>query len=138
MTSKNIDRFKVTVCNCQIIDGERDIICETGIGSFRIDNKKVYLMYKPEGTTVMIKLSDGTASVKRLGENSSDIKYTVGKRTELSYKTPYGIIDMQIDTKKAEFSGDASGGVISLVYDIYTGGAEIENIMEIKIEKRKD
>lgn len=133
MTLKNTDRFRILVTNHQIIDGDAEVVSETGTGSVRKHDGVWYIMYKPEGVSVMIKLNADTAHVKRTGDYGSDIDYIKGKKTQFSYKTPYGVMDMEIYTKDIKHSMSVFGGVVVLEYDLFVGSERIENKMEIKI-----
>ncbi len=128
----------MTVTNRQIIDGDTEIISEKGMGSLRCKDGKYYVMYKTDTATVMIKLCDGKANVKRTGASSSDIDYIKGKKTQFSYSTPYGEIKMELFTKSVDCSLSLNGGIIRLMYDLFTGdGGFIENYMEINIKASK-
>lgn len=131
MTSKNTDKFAVTVTNRQVNGGDTEYITESGNGSLRIKDGKYYIMYKTDTATVMIRLEGDCANVKRTGESSSDMDYKCGQITHFEYNTPYGIMKMELFTKKLEYSVTETGGVIKLQYEL----CDIENNMEIVIEK---
>ncbi len=119
--------------NHQTIDGETDIISEQGTGSLRESDGKWYIKYKTDGISVMLKIDGETVHVKRSGEYGSDIDYIRGKKTAFLYKTPYGIMDMELYTKDIRYTMSIFGGVVVLEYDLYAGTGIIENKMEIKI-----
>ena len=132
---ENTDRYIVNVCNIQTIDNEPDTITESGEGSLRCKDDTYYISYNTDSGKVLMKLEKGRANVKRLGDYNSDIEYKEGRRTAFSYNTPYGLMKMEIDTKRVEYSLSDAGGFIRLEYDLYAGG-RIENKMEIKIEPK--
>ncbi len=119
--------------NHQTIDGETDIISETGTGSFRETDGKWYIMYKTGEVSVMLKIEGEKVHVKRSGEYGSDIDYIKGEKTAFSYTTPYGIMDMELYTKDIKYTMSVFGGVVILEYQLYAGSGIIENKMEIKI-----
>lgn len=131
MTSKNTDKFTVTVANRQVNNGDTEYISESGTGSLRIKDQKHYIMYKTDTATVMIRLEGDSANVKRTGESSSDMDYIAGKATRFEYNTPYGTMQMEIFTKRLEYELNATGGVIKLQYEL----CDIENNMEIVIKE---
>lgn len=133
MTLKNTDKFRMLVTNHQIIDGDEEIISETGTGSARESEGVWYIMYKTDAVSVMLKICGDTAHVKRTGDYGSDIDYIKGKKTQFSYRTPYGVMDMELYTKDIKCSMSAFGGAVTLEYDLYAGSGKIENKMEIKI-----
>ncbi len=130
---KNTDKFEITVINCQINNGETDYIRERGTGSLRIKDSKYYIMYKTDTATVMIRLEGEYANVKRTGESSSDMDYRPGKTTAFEYSTPYGIMKMELFTKKLDYTLDEKGGAIQIQYDL----CDIENNMEISIREKR-
>ncbi|MBQ3124116.1 MAG: DUF1934 domain-containing protein [Clostridia bacterium] len=132
MTSKNTDKFTVTVVNRQVNNGETDYIRESGDGSLRIKDSKYYIMYKTDTATVMIRLEGDIVNVKRTGESNSDMTYIAGKTTKFGYNTPYGTMQMEVSTRKLEYSITENGGIIKLQYEL----CDIENNMEIVIKKR--
>lgn len=134
MTLKSTDKFKVTVNNSQLIDGEVQSVSEEGMGSIRSKGGVCYIKYDVGGTVVFIKVLDGKVNVKRKGEYGSDTDYIIGKKTSFSYSTPYGVIPMEVFTHKTEHSLTEIGGSIRLEYDICMGADKILNKMEISIK----
>ena len=110
---------------------EVDYITESGKGTLRIKDGRYYIMYKPEGATVMIRLSNDTLIVTRMGDVRSDMEYKTGRTTHFMYNTPYGAMEMEIATKLLTYSLDENGGEIHLKYDL----CGIENNMEISIKE---
>lgn len=133
MISKNTDKFTVTVVNRQVNNGETDYIRESGTGSLRVKDGKYYIMYKTDTATVMIRLAGKYANVKRTGESSSDMSYRPSEKTAFEYKTPYGIMQMEIYTKKLEYTLDETGGEINIQYEL----CDIENNMQISIKEKR-
>lgn len=132
MISKNTDKFIVSVVNRQVNNGETDYIRESGTGSLREKDGRYYLMYKTDTATVMMRIEGDCANVKRTGESSSDMDYKPGKSTAFEYKTPYGTMQMEIFTKKLEYTLDEKGGVIDIKYEL----CDIENNMHISIKEK--
>ena len=132
MTLKNIDEYTVTVRNRQINNGETDYITESGNGSLRIKDGKYYIMYKPEGVTVMIRIDGNTLTVTRTGDVTSRIEYTLGNTTRFMYNTPYGAMEMELVTNMLAYTIDSNGGEIHLKYDL----CQIENNMDIYVIKK--
>ena len=133
MTSKNTDKYTVSVTNRQINGGDTEYITESGDGSLRISDGKYYIMYRTDTATVMIKIDGDRANVKRTGESRSDMDYCRGKVTQFDYNTPYGTMKLELFTKKLEYKLDKCGGVIKLQYDL----CDIENNMEIVIKEKR-
>ncbi len=130
---KTTDGYVVSVINRQINNGETDCITETGKGSLRIKDGKYYIVYKPEGVTVMLRIDRDTVTVTRTGEVRSDMEYRLGKTTEFMYNTPYGKMAMELTTNMLAYTIDESGGEIHLKYSL----CGIANNMEISIRKER-
>lgn len=116
-----------------MIGDDTEYITESGDGSLRIKDGKYYIMYKTDTATVMIRLEGDNANVKRTGESSSDMDYRCGKATNFEYNTPYGMMRMELFTKKLEYRLDENGGVINLQYEL----CDIENNMEILVKEKR-
>ena len=132
MTLKNIDEYTINVRNRQINNGETDYITESGNGSLRIKDGKYYIMYKPEGVTVMIRIDGNTLTVTRTGDVTSRMEYILGKETRFMYNTPYGAMEMELVTNMLAYTIDSNGGEIHLKYDL----CQIENNMDIYVIKK--
>ena len=132
MTLKNTDEYTINVRNRQINNGETDYITESGNGSLRIKDGKYYIMYKPEGVTVMIRIDGNTLTVTRTGDVTSRMEYTLGNTTRFMYNTPYGAMEMELVTNMLAYTIDKNGGEIHLKYDL----CQIENNMDIYVIKK--
>ena len=130
---KNTDRFEIEVINRQVNNGETDYIRESGTGSLRIKDGMYYLMYKTDTATVMIRIEDDTANVKRTGESSSDMDYKPGRTTAFEYNTPYGNMRMELFTKKLDYTLNENGGVIKIQYEL----CDIDNNMQISVKEKR-
>lgn len=113
-----------------MLDGDVEYIKESGSGSLREGNGKYYVMYKTENATVMIKVDGECVKVKRTGDARSDMDYKCGKTTHFMYNTPYGAMEMELFTKKLEYSLNSEGGTINLKYSL----CGIENDMCISVD----
>ena len=132
MTLKNTDEYTINVRNRQINNGETDYITESGNGSLRIKDGKYYIMYKPEGVTVMIRIDGDTLTVTRTGDVTSRMEYALGNTTKFMYNTPYGAMEMELVTNMLAYTIDSNGGEIHLKYDL----CQIENNMDIYVIKK--
>ena len=139
----NTDRaYRIIVSNKQTIDTETDIIEEIAYGSYDEKNGKQYIRYKTEldendtsGTSILI-LDGNSLTIKRRGHTNSSMVYRAGKKHAFPYETPYGIIDMEIDTERLISDIDENGGVIELVYTLTVQDEKYYNDMKITIAKR--
>lgn len=141
MTLKNTDNeYIITVVNKQTIDSQTAEISETARGSFYEKNGKQYILYRLENdedrTSVMIKLTGDAVFIKRSGSAESSMEYRTGHKRSFSYKVPYGVIEMEIETQSIISHLDTDGGRIKLVYTLTAQGEKYFNDMEITVKKR--
>lgn len=123
----------MSVVNRQVHNGDTEYIRESGTGSMRVKDGKYYIMYKTDTVTVMIRIDGEYANVKRTGESSSDMDYRPGKKTSFEYNTPYGVMKMEIFTKKLDYELNENGGLINIQYEL----CDIENNMEILVREKR-
>lgn len=143
MTLKNTDNaYRIIVKNKQTIDTETDTIEELAYGSYDEKNGKQYIRYKTEtdeenGSISSIIILDGDSlTIKRRGNVNSSMVYRAGKKHAFPYETPYGIIDMEIETDRLISVVDENGGTIELVYTLTVQGEKYYNDMKITLVKR--
>lgn len=139
MISKNTDVFTFYIKNRQIADNETEIIEEKGLGSCRIKNNKIYLIYKTEydeemQTTTVITDMD-SVHIKRSGSVKSDIRYVLGKKTFSKYYMPYGVIDMEVKTERILNELSEDGGRLRIVYTLEMQSVSYLNDIEIFVKK---
>ena len=143
MTLNNTDSaYRIIVKNTQTIDAETDTIEEIAYGSYDEKNGKQYIRYKTEadeqnGEISSILILDGDSlTIKRRGHTNSSMVYRAGKKHAFPYETPYGIIDMEIETDKLISMIDENGGTIELVYTLTVQDEKYYNDMKITVVKR--
>ena len=142
MTLKNTDKeYKIVVRNTQTIDGEQNVIEETALGSFREKNGKQYITYQTEATdesesvSSILILDGDSLTIRRRGSTSSSMIYRAGHRHSFPYATPYGTIDMELETDRLISYLSEHGGKIELVYTLTIQGEKYLNNMKITVTK---
>ena len=134
--------YRIIISNKQTIDAETDIIEEIAYGSYDEKNGKQYIRYKTEadeqsGAIASIIILDGDSlTIKRRGHTNSSMVYRAGKKHVFPYETPYGIIDMEIETDTLISNVSENGGTIELLYTLTVQGEIYYNDMKITIVKR--
>lgn len=138
MTSKNIDRYKITVCNKQTINGKTDKMQEEAFGTYVEKAGKRFIRYETQTEdsrdVTHIIMDDNSVTVKRM--SGTDIIYQRGKKTQIDYRTPYGTIPMKIDTTKLVMAFDERGGTLRICYTISMNGGKYFNDMVIRVRER--
>lgn len=140
MTLKNTDMYRITVVNKQTIDGETDLIEEKAYGGYIQKKDKIYIRYKTvseEGeSTTLITVENGFVTIKRGGVSGSVMVYKKGLKTELQYRTPYGIVPMELKTSKIVTAFNETGGTLRICYTISVGGDKYLNDITIRVTER--
>ena len=142
MTLKNTDNsYKIVVRNTQTTDGEQNVIEETAFGSYHEKSGKQYITYRTEKTDesdsiASILILDGDSlTIRRRGSTSSHMIYRAGHRHSFPYATPYGTIDMELETDRLISYLSHSGGTIELAYTLTIQGEKYFNNMKITVTK---
>ena len=140
---KNTDNsYKIVVRNTQTIDGEKNIIEETAFGSYSEKNGKQYIIYRTtateecESVAVMLILDGTSLTIRRRGSTNSSMIYRAGFGSSFPYETPYGVINMELETNRLISYLSEDGGTIELSYTLTIQGEIYLNDMKITVEKR--
>lgn len=97
-------------------------------GKFYIKNNGMYLSYKETelsgmaGDNTIVKMKNDKVTMKRYGNNFSEMVFELGKRNVSDYTTPYGNFVMENLPKKLAYEFDENGN----------GSVEIEYYLSIK------
>lgn len=69
-----------------------------------------------EGTKTTIIIRKDSFDLIREGSTETKMEFVNRQRTVSMYKTPYGILDIEIETKKLEIDVNEDGGNIKVMY----------------------
>ncbi len=134
---KNTDKYEITVLNKQTIDESTDIIKENAHGGYIQKNGKIHIRYKTTSddseVITLITIDRDTVTIKR---GVSAMVYKKGKKTNIQYNTPYGVIPMEIETTKLNASFNELGGTLELCYSISMRQDKYFNDILIKVTER--
>ena len=75
-----------------------------------------------EGTKTTIIIRKNSFDLIREGTTETKMEFENNKRTIALYKTPYGVMDVKISTKKLNIDIDEDGGTINTMYILEIGG----------------
>lgn len=139
---KNIKEYAtIHIVNLQISDGEKNRTEFKSDCEFYEKDGDIFITYKEpndlgtEGARVFLKIQKNGILVRRMGEFKSIMLYDEGKMTDAIYNTPFGKIDMRINTSKIENELKSSGGSLKINYTLLTAGDEIKNEILLEIKK---
>lgn len=129
---------KIRVINHQTIDGDTDVIEEYGSGIFSSRSGKHYIMYDVKTDDakgrVTIIAEGRKVRIKRSGSHSSDMVYDTSRRTVFNYNTPYGILEMEVDTEHICNALNTESKKLRLKYTLTMQGQKTYNDTEILVE----
>ena len=74
-------------------------------------------------TRVTILASDGKTIMRREGDFSATMIFEPGQTRTGTYRTPYGEIPFQIETRQAAVAGNTLSGELSLIYSLQIRGS---------------
>ncbi|HEX9025940.1 MAG TPA: DUF1934 domain-containing protein [Clostridium sp.] len=74
-----------------------------------------------EGTKTTIIIRKNSFDLIREGTTETKMEFENNKRTVSLYKTPYGVLDVKIDTKKLDINVNEDGGTINATYLLVIG-----------------
>ena len=114
--------------NCYVISkGDKCLIVDPGDDFYKIeDGFKVEYnetqISGMEGTKTTILIRKNSFDLIREGTTETKMEFEKNKRTVSLYKTPYGVMDVNIDTKKLNININDDGGTINTMYILEIGG----------------
>lgn len=103
--------------------GDKPISVAT-LGNFYKRNNCYYAVYKEteisgmEGTTTTLKIKDDTFCIIRMGTTSTKMEFEKNQKSYSMYNTPYGTMELEIDTKEMKIDVDEEGGSVEIEYDL--------------------
>ncbi|MBU5486144.1 DUF1934 domain-containing protein [Clostridium sp. MSJ-11] len=122
---------------------KEDIIEVVTPGNFYKKENCYYVVYDEtelagmEGTTTTFKINcnDNKFSLIRMGTTSTRMDFENNKDAIVLYNTPYGPLELKIDTKKLNIDVDDNGGDILIDYNLSISGEKPQNtLLKINIK----
>lgn len=87
-----------------------------------------------EGTTTKLKIKNDSMILERIGSTNTNMEFKEGEVAVSLYNTPYGILDLNVDTKKLDIKIDENGGEIYSKYVLGLQGQDgILTELQVKI-----
>ena len=113
-------------------------------GSFYKKNGIYYVTYTEndgtalDKTRVFLKISENGVDMRRMGVFKTAIQYRTGKITDTVYETPFGKMDIKIETTKIVNKLSEKGGTLKIFYTLFTGGEDVKNEITLNIKLRSE
>ena len=88
-----------------------------------------------EGTTTTLNIQDNIMVLERVGSTSTNMEFKEGEMAVSLYNTPYGVLNLNVDTEKLNININENGGEIYSKYILGLEGQEgITTELNIKIK----
>lgn len=121
---------------------EDDVIEVVTPGEFLINEEAPYeAVYEEteisgmEGTTTKVKIYKDEIFLVREGTTSTKMEFKKNKNYVTLYNTPYGMLELKINTKDLKVDVDEKGGEVQINYNISISGQPTqETQLKIKIK----
>lgn len=110
-------------------------------GEFYKEDGSYYAIYDEtelsgmEGTTTTLKVSDNSLLLSREGTTVTQMKFIKNNNDIILYNTPYGVLELKIQTKDLKINLDENGGEVSIDYNLAVSGQKPQNtILKVNIK----
>lgn len=87
-----------------------------------------------EGTKTTLKVSSNTFLLSRQGTTNAEMKFKRDSKDITMYDTPYGVLELKLETKDLKIDLDDNGGEVMIDYNLIIGGQEPQNtVLKVNI-----
>jgi uncharacterized beta-barrel protein YwiB (DUF1934 family) len=124
--------------------GDSDEIKVVTPGTFYAKDDVFYAEYAEtelsgmEGTTTTMKIKPQKFSLIRQGSTNTEMEFDKKEKSVSMYNTPYGTLELKIETKKLDVMVDEEGGDIYIKYMLSIVGQEVlDTTLKINIRTQE-
>ncbi len=132
----------ISVSSRQLGDDENIEVVTPGI--FYKENDNYYAEYAEteisgmEGTTTTLKINPDKFSLIRIGSTNAEMDFDKKSNSISMYNTPYGTLELKIETKKLDIKVNEAGGDIFIKYLLSVVGQEpLDTTLKINIKAQE-
>jgi len=123
-----MNKKAIITVDSAVLNDEEDLIGVVTPGEFyetedgfRVEYEETKLSGM-EGTKTIIIIREDSFDLIREGTTETKMEFKDKQKTVSLYKTPYGVMEIKVDTKKLEINVNEDGGVINTMYTLEIGG----------------
>lgn len=97
-------------------------------GSLKNENDEIIAMYKEteisgmDGTDTKLRIGSEYIILEREGSTTTKMHFEKGKPTVCLYNTPYGMLELTIETKDLKIDMTEDGGNVEINYEMQVAG----------------
>lgn len=122
-----MNKKAIITVDSTVLNDEEDLIGVVTPGDFyeiedgfkaQYDETKLSGM---EGTKTTIIIRENSFDLIREGTTETKMEFKNNEKTVSLYKTPYGVLDISIDTRKLDINVNEEGGTINTMYILEIG-----------------
>ncbi|TCT13964.1 uncharacterized beta-barrel protein YwiB (DUF1934 family) [Natranaerovirga pectinivora] len=124
---------------------ESDSVEMITTGTYYIKNEKHYVNYidrdlkEDSETNTTIKITNDKVDLIRFGGVSTHMIFELNKKHITHYDTPFGSLQMGIQTKKINIDNSVSHLNVQITYNLEVNNNFVsENLFELKVQSKKD
>ncbi|MBP1743472.1 MAG: hypothetical protein H6Q58_450 [Firmicutes bacterium] len=124
--------------------GDNDEIKVVTPGTFYVKDDVFYAEYAEteisgmEGTTTTMEIRPNKFSLIRQGSTSTEMEFDRKENSVSMYNTPYGTLELKIETKKLDVMVDEEGGDIFIKYLLCVVGQDVlDTTLKINIKTQE-
>ena len=132
------EKCKINLYSTQKMGGEQEQIMDQYQGSFIERENRRYLSYTRHSEDgeidCLISFDRRSISMTQKGALRSKLELMPGKQTNNEYNTPFGLITLQVFTRRYEMIEQKNSFKLIIDYDIITGPDPIQTQMEIVVQ----
>ncbi len=110
-------------------------------GEYYKDEDSYYAIYDEtelsgmEGTKTTLKISPNNFLLTRVGTTNAEMKFKKNTKEITMYNTPYGMLEMKLETKDLKIALDDAGGDVEIDYNLAIAGEKPQNtILKVNIK----
>ena len=134
--------FVTTTGHQKGLDGNKEKVLHGAEGQYYFRNDKHYIKYDDSSMDednvirTTLKTDGRDFNIFRRGAVDTEMMFSLGKTTRTAYRTPYSMMELEINTKKLVIDMGEAAGKVDLCYDMAVNGDFVgEYELSIKITK---
>ncbi|WP_392486200.1 DUF1934 domain-containing protein [Haloimpatiens sp. FM7315] len=136
-----MDKKAIISVTSKVKGNEEDKIEVVTPGKFYKKENAYYAVYDEteisgmSGTTTTLKISKEKFSLIRMGSTSTNMNFKKDLVDVIMYNTPYGMLQLQVETNDLKIKMDDKGGSVIVDYNLGSVGDAPQNtLLEINIK----
>lgn len=130
----------ISICSTQMNE-KQDAIEVVTPGEFLVNNKSFEAIYDEteisgmEGTKTKLVICPNSILLEREGTTATKMDFKKNNSSISLYNTPYGILELKINTKELKIDVDENGGEVFINYNLSVGDDKpMDTELKIKIK----